>query len=131
MRNLLLAVPILLGLASCQAPTPAPNALQTAVIFFNEDSAALDAQANVIIAKVASLAQNWPQSIVHVLGFAPLDAGSAGYTQSLSRTRAAAVADGIAKAGVARARIRIEPEGGVPYDLAPIESRRVEIIIGG
>ena len=130
MRVLLLAVPLLLGLTACQTPA-APDALQTAVIFFNEDSAALDSRASTIIKKAAAMARMRPNSIVHVLGFAPSDSGSIGYSQSLSRTRATAVADGLVQAGVSRTRIRIEPEGGVPYELAPIESRRVEIIIGG
>lgn len=130
MRKLILAVPLLLSLAACQAPA-APDALQTIVIFFDEDSAALDSRASGIITRAAAMARARPNAIVHVLGFAPSDAGSVGYNQSLSRTRAAAVADGLVGAGVPRAHIRIEPEGGVPYELAPIESRRVEIIIGG
>jgi outer membrane protein OmpA-like peptidoglycan-associated protein len=117
-------------LTTCQVPAT-PDNLQAIVIFFNEDSAALNAQARTIISRAPALARARPNSIVHVLGYAPSDSGSVDYNQSLSRTRAAAVADSLVEAGVNRARIRIEPEGGVPYEQAPVESRRVEIIIGG
>ena len=119
MRALVLIVPLLLGLVACQPPRRAPDDLQTIVIFFTEDSAKLDARASAIITKAADLARVRPNALIHVLGYAPSDSGSVGYNQSLSRTRAAAVADGLVEAGVARARIRIEPEGGVPYELAP------------
>jgi outer membrane protein OmpA-like peptidoglycan-associated protein len=128
-RVLLLVIPFLLTLTACQQP-PHAEALQTSVIFFTEDSAKLDARASAVITETASFARARPNSVVHVLGFAPSNSGSVGYNHSLSQTRAAAVADGLVEAGVVRARIRIEPEGGVPYELAPIESRRVEIIVG-
>ena len=116
-------------LAACaqRAAGPAPR---TVVVFFTADSALLDAPARDAVKQAAELARANASAPVRVRGFAAPDAGSPGFNKSLSETRARAVADGLAEAGVARGRIRIESRGAVPFGLQPRESRRVEIVIG-
>ena len=121
-------VSFLLALAACQAANP-PADVPSSVIFFEEDSASLDGPADQVIRSVAQQVRARPGAIVHIQGYAPPDAGSPTYNMSLSRTRALAVADSLAKAGVAHHRIRVEPQGAEPYALVPLQSRRVEIIL--
>lgn len=129
MRRLLLAAPLLLGLAACQAPVTDSGSL-TQVVFFNEDSAALDAPATEVLRGAAATARANPQAPVAVLGFAG-PVGSQAYNEALSDARARHVADQLVAFGVAPARISIRPRGPVPYESMPTESRRVEIRIGG
>jgi len=132
-RDVLLAVTLALGLAACQAaPAPeSPDSSQPAVVFFSENGATLDQQAREIVSRVASMALSQPSAAVRVLGFASSDSGTAEYNRSLSQQRAAAVVDGLVEAGVARARISLEPLGGLSFGFTPLESRRVEIKFGG
>ena len=127
-RRALIAASILL-LSACAPQQAAPKA-RTIVVFFTADSASLDAPAQSAIAQAAELARANPSAPVRVRGFAAPDSGSAAFNKSLSETRAHAVSDGLANAGVPRARIRVEPRGSVPFELQPTESRRVEIVIG-
>jgi outer membrane protein OmpA-like peptidoglycan-associated protein len=129
-RRLVLAALPLLGLAACQAPGPAAPAPVT-VVFFNEDSAALDANAEAVVAQAAGLAKERPGAPVRVRGFAAPDGGTAAFNRALANARAQQVADRLAASGVDRGRIRIEPRGPVPFESFPTESRRVEIVIGG
>ncbi|GGC50581.1 hypothetical protein GCM10011504_31280 [Siccirubricoccus deserti] len=127
MRRLVLAALPLLALAACTTATPR-NAVR-AVVFFNEDSAALDENAQELLTQIAEQAKERPTAVVRVRGFAAPDAGSPRYNRDLAELRARHVADHLASAGVERARIRLEPRGAVPFEMYPIESRRVEIII--
>lgn len=129
-RRLLLAAPLLAIVGCAQTrPGPAPAAVNT-VVFFTPDSAALDPAARDAVAKAADAAKQRADATVHVRGFAAPDAGSAQFNNSLSRTRAEAVADALVTAGVPRSRLSMESRGAVPYDLMPTESRRVEIVVG-
>jgi outer membrane protein OmpA-like peptidoglycan-associated protein len=60
----------------------------------------------------------------------PPETGTTEANKALAQARAQSVADGLVAAGVQQARIRIEPWGALTYGLTPIESRRVEIIVG-
>lgn len=117
-------------LAACTLPgeTP-PPAPPVQVVFFTEDSASLDEAAQGVVAQVAQAAQAQPQAPVQVLGFADPDGGRA-YNQALSAARAENVAAALRVQGVAPARIRVAPRGPVPFEMMPLESRRVEIRIG-
>ena len=127
-RRIMLAALPLLALAACQAPEPAPAPVT--VVFFNADSAALDENAQAIVAQAAGLAKERPTAPVRVRGFAAPDTGTAAFNKALAGARAQHVADHLADLGVARSRIRIELRGAVPFDSFPTESRRVEIVIG-
>lgn len=131
-RRLAFAVLPLLGLAACQAPEAARPAAPTpvTVVFFNADSAALDQEAQLVVAQAASQAKGRPGVPVQVRGFAAPDGGTAAFSKALAALRAQHVADHLAESGVERSRIRVEPRGAVPYDSFPTESRRVEIVIG-
>ena len=130
-RRLLLATPLMLGLAACQAPGTATTVEEPASnIFFTADSAALDEAAQAVVANVATRAKAQPDAIVRVLGFAAPDAGSAQYNRTLALARAQAVQDALVEAGIARPRIRVESRGAVQFEMFPTESRRVEVLIG-
>ncbi len=62
---------------------------------------------------------------------APDGAAGRGFTRALSEARAQNVADALVAGGVARDRIRIQPRGNVAFEMMPVESRRVEIHLGG
>ena len=130
-RRLLLAAPLVLGLATCQAPAPAsPPQGRSFNIFFTADSAALDEPARQVVAGAAAMAMANPADTVQVLGFAAPDAGSAEFNRTLALARAQAVQDALAEAGVPRGRIRVDSRGAVPFEMFPTESRRVEIRFG-
>ncbi len=122
-RSLAFALPVLL-VAACATQTTAP----VTTVFFTEDSAALDADAQAVVKQAArrAAAATGP---VTVAGFAG-PVGGLAYNRALSEARAQHVADQLAAEGVARSRIRIVPRGPVPYEAMPTESRRVEIRIG-
>jgi outer membrane protein OmpA-like peptidoglycan-associated protein len=101
---------------------------QRLVIFFTADSAALDDPARSVIQKAAEVARSHPLAPVQVLGFAAPDTGTPAYNHTLAQARAQNVADALVTAGVAKDRVRIRSRGAVPFEMMPIESRRVEIV---
>jgi outer membrane protein OmpA-like peptidoglycan-associated protein len=127
-RFLVAAVPML-ALAGCQMPGDAPAARRT-VVYFTADSAALDENAATLVAEVAERAKASPSAVVRVRGFSVPDAPSAVSVRGLAEARARNVADVLVAGGVDRGRIRLQPRGPVAFELMPVESRRVEIIIG-
>ncbi|MFC7539535.1 hypothetical protein ACFQU2_08780 [Siccirubricoccus deserti] len=64
MRRLVLAALPLLALAACTTATPR-NAVR-AVVFFNEDSAALDENAQELLTQIAEQAKERPTAVVRV-----------------------------------------------------------------
>jgi outer membrane protein OmpA-like peptidoglycan-associated protein len=125
-----LAAALLPALAACGAPRPeAATRSEVLVVFFTEDSAALNESGLAILRGAADAAKANPRAPVAVLGFAG-PAGSVGFNQALSDARARQVADHLVEYGVERSRIAIRPRGPVPFELIPTESRRVEIRIG-
>lgn len=128
-RRLVLAALPLSALAACQQPA-ARGPVPIVVVFFNQDSAALDENAQVLVAQAAMAARERAGGPVRVRGFAAPDNGTGAFNRSLAQTRARQVADRLVEAGVERSRIRIEPRGAVPFESFPTESRRVEIAIG-
>ena len=132
LRRSLLSVPPMIGLAACQ-PSAGDGARARGpmpVVFFTEESAAMGPEARAVVAQAAERARARPGLPVVVRGLAATD-GSAGFSRALSEARARNVADELVAAGVSRDRIRVQPRGPVPYEAMQLESRRVEIAIGG
>lgn len=102
----------------------------TRVVFFTEDSSALDESARGVVTNAAALAKDNPTAPVVVLGFADPDGGRA-YNRALSEARAQAVAEALRQDGVEQQRIVVSPRGPVAFEMMPLESRRVEIRVGG
>lgn len=127
MRRLLLNLPLLALLAACAATPPAKQAF---LVFFEPWSAKLDPQGQAAINGAAELAKKSPGAVVHVVGFADPD-GSASANIELSQLRAQLVVDELVKAGVPAARIRRSGRGPTDFAQSSLESRRVEITIGG
>lgn len=122
-RTLLAAAPVAL-LAACAMPA-GPSIV---TVFFTEDSAQLDTEAQAVVRRAAEAARAGTGAI-QVLGFAG-PAGAVAYNRALSEARAQHVADLLVAGGVARERVRIIPRGPVPFEAVPTESRRVEIRYG-
>ena len=135
LRRTLLAAPAL-ALAACRSST-GDGAARTPqgplpVVFFTDDSAAMGPEARAVIAEAAERARARPGASVAVRGFtAPDGVASPGFSRSLAEARARNGADALVAGGVARDRIRIQPRGNVPFEMMPVESRRVEIHLGG
>jgi outer membrane protein OmpA-like peptidoglycan-associated protein len=116
-------------LAACAADPRELVGQPPRVVFFEADSAELDEPALAILADAARLARRHPEVPVQVRGFAG-PAGGAAFNRELSERRAEHVAAEMARRGVARSRINVVGRGPVPFDAVPIESRRVEIVVG-
>lgn len=122
-RFLLAMLPLMAG---CTALTTRSE--QPRIVFFNEDSARLDDQALLVLDDAAAQARS-TGAPVQVLGYADPEGGQR-YNAALSRARAEHVAQMLRERGVAAERITVGARGPVPFDLVPIESRRVEIRVG-
>ncbi|MBU8541578.1 OmpA family protein [Falsiroseomonas tokyonensis] len=116
-------------LAACAADPRELVGQPPRVVFFEVDSVDLDEPAQAVLADAARLARRHPQVPVQVRGYAG-PAGGAAFNRELSQRRAQQVADELIKRGVAASRIQVVGRGPVPFDSVPIESRRVEVIIG-
>jgi outer membrane protein OmpA-like peptidoglycan-associated protein len=129
-RRMLLAAAVLPLLAACAALDPIlvrdPTNLPHPVVFFNEDSSTLDDTAKATIREAADTAGRFGDARVNIFGYAG-PAGGAAFNRQLSDARAQAVASELRRNGVASERIFVVPRGPVPFEMAPIESRRVEI----
>ena len=112
MRRHFLACTVLLPLVGCTARDADPPR-PAAVVFFTEESVALDEAAQRVIADAAAAARG-RSGPVRVLGFAA-PPGSVGFNRALSDARARNVADGLRAAGVPADRIRVEPRGAVSF----------------
>jgi outer membrane protein OmpA-like peptidoglycan-associated protein len=132
MRRRVVLANALLGLflAACQSPQADLAREPVRVVFFTEDSAAMDESGLAVVADATALARANPNAPVRVLGFAAPEHSRA-YNQALSDARARHVADTMVAQGIAANRIQIRARGPVAFELVPIESRRVEIRVGG
>jgi outer membrane protein OmpA-like peptidoglycan-associated protein len=137
-RSVLAApLPLLLApavLASCRS-RPAADARRPGplpVVFFTDDSAAMGPEARAVVAEAAERARARPGVPVAVRGFtAPDQAASPAFSRALAEARAQNVADALVAGGVSRDRIRVQPRPPAPFEMMPVESRRVEIVVGG
>lgn len=123
----LMSIGMLISIAACAAK---PRAGQRFPVFFQEWSAALDDAALKTVEAAAKWAAQHPDAPVHVTGFADPE-GSREANKAISRTRAQVVVDQLVRDGIARGRISMSAKGPTDYTLSSIESRRVEITVGG
>ena len=123
------SLPLLAALGACgarrggearQGPLP--------VVFFTDDSAAMGPEARAVVAGAAERARARPGAPVSVRGFTALEGNP---SRALAEARARNVADALVANGLPPDRVRVQPRGPVPFETMPVESRRVEIQIGG
>lgn len=120
-------------LSGCAAndPRAAELAAQPVrVVFFEDDSIALRPEAVEVVRDAAQVALRYPGAPLRVLGFSAPDPEHAPIV-ALSRARAERVTEELVRLGVPRGRIEQRGRGAVPFDALPVQSRRVEIHIGG
>lgn len=96
------------------------------IVFFTVDGDTLDDAARGVVRGAARVAARHPYARVNVFGYAG-PAGGVAFNRALSDRRARHVADLLREYGVAGDRVFVVPRGPVPFEMAPIESRRVEI----
>lgn len=123
-RRLLLAAA--LACASCSYGAN-PDERADYVIYYQGQSAALDAAATGTITRAAGVATRRGAKVV-VAGYSD-DPGRPEANQIQSRIRAQLVADALLQAGVSRDRIELTPRRALGGDPA-VESRRVDIRLG-
>jgi len=125
-RRSLCLLPLIPALAACASFNRDPAAEPVRVVFFSEDSDTLDAPARGVVVSAAEAARNYSAVRVNVFGYAG-PVGGAAFNRALSEARARHVAELLRQSGVPADRVFILGRGEVPFDMAPIESRRVEI----
>ncbi|MEI6161946.1 MAG: OmpA family protein [Roseococcus sp.] len=125
-RRTLAAFALLPLLAGCASLNADPAAEPVRVVFFNEDSDTLDAPARGVVREAAEVAARFSPVRVNVFGYAG-PVGGAAFNRTLSEARARHVAELLRQFGVPAERVFILGRGPVPFGMAPIESRRVEI----
>ena len=123
----LAVLPLLAGCDTLnQAFNSDPASVPARVVFFTEDSDTLDESARAIVQGAADSAKRYSNVRVNVFGYAG-PAGGVAFNRTLSAARAQHVADLLKQYGVAGDRVFVIARGPVPFEMAPIESRRVEI----
>lgn len=125
-RRMLGMLALLPMLAACASLNRDPAAEPVRVVFFNEDSDTLDAQASAVVVEAAEVARRIAPVRVNVFGYAG-PVGGAAFNRTLSEARARHVADLLRQSGVPADRVFVLGRGEVPFAMAPVESRRVEI----
>ena len=117
----------LLTLGACAMPGPPDHSFP---VFFTDNSAALDVPAQSVVMQAATASKQFPGVPVNVAGYA--DSSSAPLsTVAMSKARADAVAALLIADGVPEASIHRTAVGTPPNSHPGLESRRVEIDIGG
>ena len=128
-RSAVALLPALL-LGACTTNGGAPtSAHRPRLVFFEDDSIALGTAANALVEDAARAALANPTLPVRVIGYIAPVAGQ-DPTVALARARAERVANELVRLGVPRNRIEVQGRGAVTFELAPVESRRVEIRLG-
>jgi len=125
-RRALAVLALLPLLAGCETFNRDPAAEPARIVFFNEDSDTLDPAARAIVQGAADAAKRFSNVRVNVFGYAG-PAGGAAFNRALSEVRATHVSELLRQFGVPAERVFIIGRGPVPFEMAPVESRRVEI----
>ncbi len=117
------AAAAILALSACAAPTP-PD--RTFPVFFLDYSDVVDAPAQDVVARAATVAKQFPRAPVTVQGFADEPADPA-VSARHSKARADAVAGLLIADGVRADRIQRFARGTPPGSEPGLPSRRAEI----
>lgn len=112
----------LMGLAACGGLDAPPATEPARVVFFQGDSATLDAPARAVVQAAAEAARRMP---VTILAYGGPQGGS--FNRTLATARANHVAELLRQAGVPAERITVATRPPAPAEMAPVELRRVEI----
>jgi outer membrane protein OmpA-like peptidoglycan-associated protein len=119
--------------APAAMPAPPPAARRVFLVFFDWDKATITAEGEGIVQQAAAAYKSGAPVQLQVTGYTDAS-GSAGYNQRLSERRANAVADGLARQGVARNDMMVSGRGKndqrVPTadGVREPQNRRVEIV---
>jgi OmpA-OmpF porin, OOP family len=114
-------------------PAPPPAARRVFLVFFDWDRATVTAEGSRIVQQAADAYKSGAPVQLQVTGYTD-SSGSVGYNQRLSERRANAVADALARAGVARNDMMVSGRGKndlrVPTadGVREPQNRRVEIV---
>ena len=127
-RLLLLLLAPLLALSLTAGAAAAAETKK--VVYFATWSADMDDAAQGVIDEAATAAQGHKNDKVTVSGFAST-IGSKRANQLLSELRAQVVVDRLVEKGVNASHIRVLVRGASHFVSTPLESRRVEVVIGG
>jgi outer membrane protein OmpA-like peptidoglycan-associated protein len=125
MRHLF-GVGLLLSLGACALFAPSG---QRYVVFFQESSAQMTDSSRAVLVAAADRAKRNPNMPVVIASYAD-PYGSKQANAEITRLRGQVVYDGLVANGVPATRIARRETGAVNFQIDPLESRRVEIIVG-
>jgi outer membrane protein OmpA-like peptidoglycan-associated protein len=125
-RRTLCLFALLPALAGCASLNRDPAEEPARIVFFEEDRDTLDGPARAVVQEAAEAAARFAPVRVNVFGYAG-PVGGAAFNRTLSEARARHVAELLRQFGVPADRVFILGRGEVPFAMAPIESRRVDI----
>ena len=116
------------GAANAQTPTTSNSELPRFLVYFDEFSANLSAEAKSVIADAAKRAKETGAKGIVVQARASAT-GTAETNKYLAQTRSSIVTDQLEEDGIARTLIRQEPIGQTGSSDPTVYNRRVDIIL--
>jgi len=116
------------GAANAQTPTTSNSELPRFLVYFDEFSANLSAEAKSVIADAAKRAKETGAKGIVVQARASA-IGTAETNKYLAQTRSSIVTDQLEEDGIARTLIRQEPIGQTGSSDPTVYNRRVDIIL--
>jgi OOP family OmpA-OmpF porin len=116
------------GAANAQTPTTSNSELPRFLVYFDEFSANLSAEAKSVIADAAKRAKETGAKGIVVQARASAT-GKAETNKYLAQTRSSIVTDQLEEDGIARTLIRQEPIGQTGSSDPTVYNRRVDIIL--
>ena len=116
------------GAANAQTPTTSNSELPRFLVYFDEFSANLSAEAKSVIADAAKRAKETGAKGIVVQARASAT-GTAETNKYLAQTRSSIVTDQLEEDGIARAMVRQEPIGQTGSSDPTVYNRRVDIIL--
>lgn len=120
---------LLIALAACASVAPY-SGVHRHLVFFQEWSANLDAEAQGAVDAAAAIVKAHPGVPVSVIGYADPE-GSPQANIEISRLRAQVVVDALVKDGVPAEQITRQAKGATSFVNTSQESRRVEVVVNG